>query len=345
MFFPLRVTRPIHPFYAESLPKKRAKLDLRRPRPRLLLMVGILCADATVSAPGMNWLQTALGLLSTHEGWRYAPQGPLACEPAALAALALAGHGHYDQACAACEWLAERQGQDGSVGVLADRAAPGWPTGWAILAWQAWESGTQEQRFRQPIDRAVAFLLDWRGKSLPRTPEMGHNSLLEGWPWVENTHSWSEPTAVNVLALRVAGRGQHPRVREGVALLVDRLLKRGGCNYGNTVVLGQELRPHVQPTGIVLLALAKLGLADPRVAATVKWLSAAVHERLAAGPLACALMGLAAHGQLPRGWLSWLPGAAERVMSRPWGRQALPLLVLAALGERSPLISLLKGAV
>ncbi len=293
----------------------------------------------------MSWLQTAFELLATEEGWRYAPNGPLACEPVALAALALAGHGRYDQARPACEWLVRQQGKDGSVGVLAGQAAPAWPTGWAILAWQAWENATQEQPFRQPIDRAVAFLLEWRGKALPRTPEMGHNTLLVGWPWVENTHSWSEPTAVNVLALRAVGRGDHPRVQEGVALLVDRLLERGGCNYGNTVVLGQELRPHVQPTGMVLLALAKRGLTDPRIAATVKWLSSAVHERLAAGPLACALIGLAAHERLPRGWESWLHGAAERVMARPWGRQALPLLAMASLGERCPLVTLLNGAV
>lgn len=292
----------------------------------------------------MDWLQTALEQLATDAGWRYAPQGPPACEPAALAGLALVGHGRLEQARAVCDWLAERQGNDGSVGVMPERPAPGWPTGWALLAWLAWQRAAQEQPFGEPIKRAVVFLLGWRGKALPRSPEMGHNTLLVGWPWVENTHSWSEPTATNVLALRAAGHADHPRVREGTALLVDRLLERGGCNYGNTVVLGQELRPHLQPTGLVLLALARLDVADPRVAASVDWLHRAVHERLAAGPMAYALAGLAAHGRLPQGWQAWLPGAAERVMARGWGRHALALLALAALGERTPLITLLEGA-
>ena len=33
------------------------------------------------------------------------------------------------------------------------------------------------------------------------------------------------------------------RTREGVRLLRDRLLPDGGCNYGNTTVLGQTLSP------------------------------------------------------------------------------------------------------
>jgi len=48
----------------------------------------------------------------------------------------------------------------------------------------------------------------------------------------------------------------HPRADEAVQLMLDRILPGGGCNYGNTIVLDQLLRPHIQPTGIVLLALA-----------------------------------------------------------------------------------------
>ena len=47
---------------------------------------------------------------------------------------------------------------------------------------------------------------------------------------------------------RRPGLPPHPRNwRNAQAMLIDRLLAGGGCNYGNTVVLGQELRPHVQP--------------------------------------------------------------------------------------------------
>ena len=109
------------------------------------------------------------------------------------------------------------------------------------------------------------------------------------WPWVLGTHSWIEPTAFNVLALKAAGRGEHPRTREAVRLLVDRLLPTGGCNYGNTTVLGQQLRPHLAPTGLVLLSLAGEQINDSRIAKSLaylqslKWVAQA-RERLASSP-------------------------------------------------------------
>ena len=73
---------------------------------------------------------------------------------------------------------------------------------------------------------------------------------------MSGTHSWVEPTAINVLALRSADQAGHPRCREAVKLLLDRQLPEGGWNYGNTTVLGHVLRPQVQPTGLALAALA-----------------------------------------------------------------------------------------
>src|SRR5207302_5660581 len=125
------------------------------------------------------------------------------------------------------------------------------PTSLAVLAALA-----MPQNPLLDVERAVKWILETRGEALPQTPEMGHNTTLVGWPWVEDTHSWIEPTAMHVLALKAAGRGDHPRTREAVRLLIDRLLVGGGCNYGNTVVMDQGLRPHLQPTGLAMLALA-----------------------------------------------------------------------------------------
>ena len=59
-------------------------------------------------------------------------------------------------------------------------------------------------------------------------------------------------------------------------LLLDRQLPSGGCNYGNTSVLGQMLRPHVQPTCVALLALAKEQDQGSRIAKSVSWLRKAL---------------------------------------------------------------------
>ena len=116
-----------------------------------------------------------------------------------------------------------------------------------------------------PISRGIDWLVETRGVALERTEQLGHDSTLIGWPWVEGTHSWIEPTAWAVLALKSAGLSQHPRTREAIRLLIDRLLPDGGCNFGNTVVLGQQLLPHLQSSGICLLALAGERVDDPRI--------------------------------------------------------------------------------
>ena len=95
-------------------------------------------------------------------------------------------------------------------------------------------------------------------------------------PMAEGTHSWIEPTAFHALALKATARGEHPRAREAITLLLDRQLPSGGCNYGNTAVLGQMLRPHVQPTGIALLALAREQDQGKRFAKSVAWLRKAL---------------------------------------------------------------------
>jgi hypothetical protein len=87
---------------------------------------------------------------------------------------------------------------------------------------------------------------------------MGHNGMLVGWPWVSGTHSWVEPTSLALLAMGREGRAGHPRAREGVRVLIDRAIPGGGWNVGNTVVFGTRLRPSPGPSGLALLALAKV---------------------------------------------------------------------------------------
>jgi hypothetical protein len=163
---------------------------------------------------------------------------------------------------------------------------------------------------------------------------MGHDSTLVGWPWVTGTHSWVEPTALAVLALKSAGESDHPRTREGVRLLHDRLLPSGGCNCGNTIVFGQELLPHIQPTGLALLALHGEPDHDGRIARSLAWLQSAVDGQTAAASLAYALWALARYGRAMEKADRWLAIASKRRATKtsPY-RMALLLLAGAAHSE------------
>jgi len=131
-----------------------------------------------------------------------------------------------------------------------------WPTALAILAWQ------DSEPYREAQQRAIRFLLDTTGFHFPRESDApsAHDSQLKGWPWVGETHSWVEPTAAAIMALRATGHSHHDRVQEAVRMVLDRQLPHGGWNYGNTLVFGQELHPMPESTGAALAGLA--GLAD-----------------------------------------------------------------------------------
>jgi hypothetical protein len=276
----------------------------------------------------LSWLDSILDALAAQPVCGYAP-GPPATEPTALAALALASSGRADAAGPALAYLSSCQAGDGSIGISQREAAPGWPTALAVLAWRAADPSGQ---YAGKIARAIAWQLTAQGKPLDRSPELGHNSLLIGWSWAENTHSWIEPTALHIAALKAAGHADHPRVREGVALLVDRQLPGGGCNYGNTYVLGQMLVPHVQPTGVALVALAGEADTSGRIAKSLAWLSREIGPETTASSLAWAILGLAAHGIRPPDADAWLAVAAERVSRRDRSPHKLALLALAAKG-------------
>ena len=78
---------------------------------------------------------------------------------------------------------------------------------------------------------------------------IGHDSTLVGWPWVDGTHSWLEPTALAILALCREGLGDHPRVAAGIALILDRALEDGGWNYGGKAVFGRSAAPSARTDG------------------------------------------------------------------------------------------------
>lgn len=271
------------------------------------------------------WFDQIIGALENNPLIGYEAQSAPATEPTAVAALTLLAHGKRESARRAADFLASLQAADGSVGVREKETDPKWPTSLAVLAWQAFD----KQAYATNIDRAVNWILQAKGKAMEQTNDMGHNTQLVGWSWAEGTHSWIEPTAFHILALKATGNGMNPRTREGVALLLDRQLPRGGCNYGNTTVLGQVLRPHVQPTGIALLALAGEPDQGSRIAKSVAWLKNALSQETTPTSLAWGLLGLAAHGvKLPNAD-NWLEAAVAQVRSHDQSPHKLALLSLA----------------
>jgi hypothetical protein len=309
----------------------------------------------------VSWLDTTLDQLAKQPALGYFEHSTAAAEPTALAALAFIAHGRTQAAEAAATPLVGMQAENGEVGVRPGEW-PGWPTSLAILAWSAVGNSppvgnalrgvpsapdgvpsappvgadtSERHRVRslQPnIHRAATWLLANRGKAIQRSDNFGHNSELVGWAYAEGTHSWVEPTALAVMALAAAGQMNHPAVQEGLAVLLDRQLPGGGYNYGNTYVLGQLIRPHVEPTGIVLLALGR-GAADPgRLKKSLAWLERSIGPDTTPLSLAWALLGLQAHGLKMSAQADWLAAAAERVEARDRSPHKLALLALAAKG-------------
>ncbi len=195
--------------------------------------------------------------------------------------------------------VARMQAADGRLSVSPLHPGAYSPTSVAILAWHG------RPELAPARQRALAFLLAHEGDHFPRTPlsPIGMDTNLAGWPWIDRTYSWAEPTALALLALESAGLGEHARAREGRALLLDRQIASGGWNYGNSVVFGAELRPAPESTGLVLAALAG------RVPAAAVAASLAYLARVAPAlrtPLALGWTALARSA-----WRSSMPAAAD----------------------------------
>ena len=270
-------------------------------------------------------------------GWGYSIDGPSFAEPTALSCLALAVQGIEHEAHGrGLHWLTDGQGPDGRIPVMADDDSPAWPTGLALLAWAS--ADVDEVSVFQPhIDRAVHWLLTTSGQSLPLNRDIfGHDTTLQGWSWVVDTHSWVEPTAYAIMALKSQGYADHPRVREGVRLLLDRAIAGGGWNYGNTRVLANTLRPFPATTGIVLSALAGED-ADPRIEASIAYLADELQEVRSPLSLGWGLIGLTVWRTRPAKADHWLNECTAQTGKQPTGHPTNTIeeavVLLAARGD------------
>lgn len=247
--------------------------------------------------------------------WAAGASGPDAVEPTALAALALAHTGgDRERVARATRWLAATQRADGSWPATVQVDAPSWAGGAALLALA--RLGAE----RDAVARGAAWLLDregagpswldrqrarvqrWRGVQEVVTMDWS----LRGWPWIDGTFSWVEPTSVAVLALRAAA-ARVPviarddrlaaRVDMGRRMLVDRAVPGGGWNYGNSRVFDTDLPPYPDTTGWGLLALRGFPPARASVDGALRRLPALLDEARSSLARSLAALALRAHGR------------------------------------------------
>jgi hypothetical protein len=282
----------------------------------------------------LSWRTELVENLAERPCCGYAAVDVMATEPSALTALALAGEGRVDGCEQVAQWLADIQSDDGSVGVREYERSPCWTTSLAVMVWSALAAIGRE-RYAAAIARGTDWIVNARGVAIPREDESGHDSSLEAWPWVEGTHAWVEPTSLHVLALKAAGLHDHLRTRNAVRMLADRQLPIGGFNYGNTYVMDQLLRPHLQPTGMALLALSSEVKNPTSVERSLAYLEQNLSAQTATVSLCWPLMALAAFNRTPHQLESWLEGAYQRTRRRDRSPLKLALILLASQGRQS----------
>ncbi len=279
-----------------------------------------------------------LNAANTAGVWGYRAVSKGSAEPTALAALALAAVGDApERVTAGLDWLARLQRRDGAVPISPGVPSPYWPTALALLAWLRCIPQSPLTHTAQS-EKAIRWLTGTRGREVRPDPGVyDHDTTLIGWPWVAGCHSWLEPTGYAILALRAAGQAQHPRVREGVQLILDRALPDGGWNYGNRRVLEHVLRPFPATTGVALAALAGESR-DDRIEKALEYLTEELRHVRTPLSLAWGLIGARAWNAEPPDTEEWLEARARRLIDQPASPHYDALLLLAG-ANTCPLIA------
>lgn len=230
-------------------------------------------------------------------GWPYYAGKASRVEPTAWAALALSGTGHAGPIQDGM--LAFLAGLRRDDGLLVDPGSPAANAAWNGLATLAMTAigGERATRLAADICEALAAL---HGVALRPDPNVRQDNSLQAWPWMDGTFSWVEPTAWCALGLKkqpgVKGPAVASRLAVAERMLVDRACVPAGWNYGNSAVLGQDLRPYVPTTALALLALQDRR-DEPVVRAGLEWLGREAVSESSAMALALAAVCLTVYGQ------------------------------------------------
>ena len=184
---------------------------------------------------------------------------------AVMALKALAETTAADNRKRGIDWLLRRQNKDHSWPLNETAKEGSWTTALAITALSDFAENSER------VLAAARWLLEQEGSKpgilaeviLWATGKSGVNKLnkdLIGWSWVPNSFSWVEPTSYALIALkklraRLAGTNVDERIRQGDAMIYDRVCNGGGWNYGNSRVLDYALWPYPDITAVALIAM------------------------------------------------------------------------------------------
>jgi len=272
-------------------------------------------------------------------GFARSPGEPFDVPSTAWAVLALLASGAPREPMGkAAGRLVELQQPDGRLPVDPRFREAYWPTSLLVLVASALPG------LEKAGDKAVESLLALSGAHWVKGPgePHGHDTNIPGWGWASFSHSWVEPTALAVLALKLRGMRDHERVKQGVALLLDRQLASGGWNYGNTAVFGRPLFPTPESTGHALCALE--GSVPPEsVSASLAYLTDEVKTVRTPLSLAWGIIALSAWGKRPNEVGDWIDQSL-RLQSR-YGPYETSLLAQLVIADSAPkgLMELLRG--
>ena len=233
--------------------------------------------------------------------------------------------------------LEQTQMPDGRIPLQTDQPQTCWPTSLAIMAWY------NNKKFQDNQNKAVHFMLNFSGLHWEKkyNSVAGHDPMIKGWPWIENTHSWVEPTSMAMIALEIAVKKSHPRIEEAKRMLLDRQLNSGGWNYGNTTVFGRQLRPMPESTGVALSALHKK-VERKTIQKSLNYLQNNIENLKTPFSLGWGLLGLGAWGIAPVN----KPGLIARCLKQQeifgtYNTLHLSLLLIALIAEKG-LVGLIK---
>lgn len=230
----------------------------------------VLSSEATASSRWL-WLLRAQ---NPDGGWGYSPGKGSWLEPTVYVMRALAAGAReeakpksYRQAQHYIDGLQRPDGAWQASALVTERH-------WSGALWMDLERAPRERNARWHA--GLDWLLAQKGSeggwrqhvAAWLDPEAVEQDLqLRGWPWLEGSSSWIEPTCHAMLSLRRAegvngGPRLTARLDEGRRLLLDRRCRDGGWNYGNRRVRGHDLPSYPQTTALALLTLKRCGGID-----------------------------------------------------------------------------------
>lgn len=235
-------------------------------------------------------------------GWGYFPGKQSWLEPTAWAALALHSQ-DPERAAKAWTLIQSWRNPDGSSRPSAAVALPNWTSALTVAMGAL-------RKDREAVQPGLRYLLTTTGEDsttlarIAKTISPNHTDRepkFKGWPWRPGNHSWIEPTAHGVTALRLASRafGNSAEIDERIdsaqRMILNQRCADGGWNYGARSALGVALESFPETTALALIGLAGRRGIDGAIAHAEK-LAAQRQSPLAAAWLSIAL-GL--HGRTP----------------------------------------------